>query len=74
MVEFFLSNSLCYKIGKSNRHGGPQGQVDNQYNGNQPNEFNLNPNASYVKHANFPSYSERCQETVYEDISGLVDQ
>ena len=46
---------------------GPQGQNEYQYD-NQPDEISLTRNASHAKHATVPSYTERCQETVYEDI------
>ena len=48
------------------------GQVDNDQYGSQTNEISLNPNASYTKDTTFPSYTEKCKETVYEDINCLV--
>ena len=66
--------SMCYsfyKIGKKKRlSGGPQEQVDNQYD-SQPNEMSCsNPNASYTKQAavTAPASHTGSQDTVYEDI------
>ena len=74
-IVFFCQYSLCYKIGKNKRLSGSQEQVDNDQYGSQPNEISLNPNSSYTKHTNVPSYTERCKETtVYEDVNCLVDQ
>ena len=73
MMILFSVNSLCYKIGKNKRLSDPQGQVDNNQHGSQPNEISLNPNTLYTD-TNFPSYTEKCKEAVYEDINCLVDQ